>query len=102
MFLLVLPLLLSLFAHAVPGNAGLSLAKAIEQRSTQPSQLLVLLIIGGALMGCAASIREIVKEQAIYRREHGIGLSASAYLASKLVVLTALTTIQGLILGFLG
>ncbi|MGV0474955.1 ABC transporter permease, partial [Mycobacterium kansasii] len=37
-----------------------------------------------------------------YRREHGIGLSASAYLASKLVVLTALTTIQGLILGFLG
>ncbi|ORB25566.1 hypothetical protein BST40_29080, partial [Mycobacterium persicum] len=26
----------------------------------------------------------------------------SAYLASKLVVLTALTTIQGLILGFLG
>ncbi|KAA1244412.1 FHA domain-containing protein [Mycobacterium simiae] len=101
-FLLILPLLLSLFAHAVPGKAGLSLAKAIELRSTQPSQLLVLLIIGGALMGCAASIREIVKEQAIYRREHGIGLSGGAYLASKLVVLTALTTAQGLILGFLG
>ncbi|CAM4226111.1 ABC transporter ATP-binding/permease protein [Mycobacterium basiliense] len=101
-FLLVLPLLLSLFAHAVPGKAGLSLAKAIELRSTQPSQLLVLLIIGGALMGCAASIREIVKEQAIYRREHAIGLSGGAYLASKLVVLTALTTVQGLILGFLG
>lgn len=66
-FLLVLPLLLSLFAHAVPGQAGLSLAKAIELKSTQPSQLLVLLIIGGALMGCAASIREIVKERAIYR-----------------------------------
>jgi hypothetical protein len=53
-------------------------------------------------MGCAVSIREIVKEQAIYRREHGIGLSRGAYLASKLVVLTALTTLQGLILGFLG
>ncbi|OSC41044.1 FHA domain-containing protein [Mycobacterium decipiens] len=101
-FLLILPLLLSLFAHAVPGKAGLSLAKAIELRSTQPSQLLVLLIIGGALMGCAASIREIVKERAIYRREHGIGLSRGAYLASKLVVLTALTSLQGLILGFLG
>ncbi|QNI08098.1 FHA domain-containing protein [Mycobacterium kubicae] len=101
-FLLVLPLLLSLFAHAVPGKAGLSLTKAIEQQSTQPSQLLVLLIIGGALMGCAASIREIVKEQAIYRREHGIGLSGGAYLASKLVVLTVLSTGQGLILGFLG
>lgn len=100
--LLILPLLLSLFAHAVPGEAGLSLTKAIETKSSQPSQLLVLLIIGGALMGCAASIREIVKERAIYRREHGIGLSRAAYLASKVVVLTALTTLQGLILGFLG
>jgi ABC transport system ATP-binding/permease protein len=100
--LLILPLLLSLFAHAVPGKAGLSLSKAIETKSTQPSQLLVLLIIGGGLMGCAASIREIVKERAVYQREHGIGLSRGAYLASKLVVLTALTTVQGLILGFLG
>jgi ABC-type multidrug transport system ATPase subunit len=100
--LLILPLLLSLFAHAVPGQAGLSLTRAIEAKSTQPSQLLVLLIIGGALMGCAASIREIVKERAIYQREHGIGLSRGAYVASKLAVLTALTTLQGLILGFLG
>jgi ABC transport system ATP-binding/permease protein len=100
--LLILPLLLSLFAHAVPGKAGLSIAKAIGARSTQPSQLLVLLIIGGGLMGCAASIREIVKERAIYQREHGIGLSRRAYLASKLVVLAALTSLQGLILGFLG
>jgi ABC transport system ATP-binding/permease protein len=101
-FLLVLPLLLSLFAYAVPGNAGLSLTQAILDRSTQPSQLLVLLVIGGGLMGCAASIREIVKERAIYQREHGIGLSGGAYLASKLVVLTALTSLQGLILGYLG
>ncbi|CAM3412468.1 ABC transporter ATP-binding protein [Mycobacterium intermedium] len=101
-FLLALPLLLSLFAYAVPGNAGLSLAKAIEERSTQPSQLLVLLVIGGALMGCASSIREIVKERAIYQREHGIGLSGTAYLGSKLVVLGVLTSLQGLILGVLG
>lgn len=101
-FLLALPLLLSLFAYAVPGNAGLSLAKAIDERSTQPSQVLVLLIIGGALMGCAGSIREIVKERAIYRREHGIGLSGTAYLASKLAVLGVLTSLQGLLLGVLG
>jgi ABC transport system ATP-binding/permease protein len=100
--LLILPLLLSLFAHAVPGKAGLSVDNAMGTKTSQPSQLLVLLIIGGALMGCAASIREIVKERAIYQREHAIGLSGGAYLASKLVVLTALTTLQGLILGFLG
>ncbi|MDP7733382.1 FHA domain-containing protein [Mycobacterium paragordonae] len=102
LFLLALPLLLSLFTYAVPGDAGLSLANAITQQSKQPTQLLVLLIIGGALMGCAGSIREIVKEQAIYRREHGIGLSGGAYLASKLVVLGAISALQGLILGFLG
>ena len=100
--LLLLPLLLSLFAHAVPGQVGLSVNDAINNRSTQPSQLLVLLIIGGGLMGCAASIREIVKERAIYQREHGIGLSRGAYLFSKLVVLTVVTSLQGLILGLLG
>jgi ABC-type multidrug transport system ATPase subunit/pSer/pThr/pTyr-binding forkhead associated (FHA) protein len=101
-FMLALPLLLSLFMHAVPGSAGLSVAQGVAQQSQQPRQLLVLLIIGGALMGCAASIREIVKEQAIYRREHTIGLSRSAYLASKLVILTVLTGLQGLALGLLG
>jgi ABC-type multidrug transport system ATPase subunit len=102
LFLIALPLLLSLFTYAVPGHAGLSLADAITQQTKQPTQLLVLLIIGGALMGCAGSIREIVKEQAIYRREHGIGLSGGAYLASKLAVLGAITGLQGLIVGFLG
>ena len=101
-FLLLLPLVLSGIAHTPPGHAGLSVGKAYSQHSNQITFLLVLLIFGGVLMGCASSIREIVKEQAIYRREHGIGLSRSAYLASKLVVLTALTGLQGLTLGFLG
>jgi ABC-type multidrug transport system ATPase subunit/pSer/pThr/pTyr-binding forkhead associated (FHA) protein len=101
-FLLALPLLLSLFTHAAPGHVGLNVSEAAAKRSTQPVQLLTLLIIGGALMGCAAAIREIVKERAIYRREHGIGLSRSAYLASKIVVLTVLTTLQGLVLGMVG
>lgn len=102
MFLVILPLLLSLFAHAAPGHVGLSVTDAVNARSTQPAQILTLLIVGGALMGSAASIREIVKERAIYLREHGIGMSRGAYLASKLVVLTVLTALQGLTLGLLG
>jgi hypothetical protein len=100
--LLLLPLLVSLFAYAVPGKAGLSITKGIALRIAQPSQLLVLLIIGGALMGCATSIREIVKERAIYQREHAIGLSRAAYMFSKLTVLAVITSLQGLILGLLG
>jgi ABC-type multidrug transport system ATPase subunit len=100
--LLLVPIALSLFVYFAPGRSGLSEAAAVMAKSNQPSQILLLLIIGGALMGCAASIREIVKERAIYQREHGIGLSGGAYLASKLVVLTAITAVQALILGFLG
>ena len=104
LLLVLLPLLLSLFAHATPGHAGLSLSEALAPHAarSQPTQLLTLLIIGGAFMGCVVSLREIVKERAIYLREHGIGLSRNAYLASKLVVLTALTSLQGLTLGLLG
>ncbi|WP_231995840.1 ATP-binding cassette domain-containing protein [Mycobacterium sp. 852002-51163_SCH5372311] len=100
--LLLLPMVLSLFAYAPPGKSGLSIAKAMESKSMQPGQILTVLIFGGALMGCTASIREIVKERPIYQREHGIGLSSIAYLASKLAVLTVLVTVQALILGFLG
>jgi ABC-type multidrug transport system ATPase subunit len=107
--LLLLPLLLSLCAHAVPGDVGLSVSQALDAAatngkppSTQPTLLLVLLIICGVVMGCFASIREIVKERAIYQRENGIGLSTNAYIASKLVVLTGLTFVQGLMLGVLG
>ncbi len=103
--LLLLPLGVSLMVFAVPGTAGLSFASAIadaRKSGGQPSLLLTLLVIGGALMGLAASIREIVKERAIYQREHAIGLSRAAYMSSKLVVLTVLTTLQGLVLGLLG
>ncbi len=101
--LLLLPLGVSLMVFAVPGNTGLSFSKAIDASTPgSPSLLLTLLVIGGALMGLAASIREIVKERAIYQREHGIGLSRAAYMFSKLVVLTVLTALQGLVLGLLG
>lgn len=101
-FLVALPLVLSLFAHAVPGSAGLSVQSAAEAGSNQPRLLLILLVIGGALMGCSASLREIVKEQAIYRREHAIGMSRAAYMASKLVVLTVIVGLQAIVLAIFG
>jgi hypothetical protein len=53
-------------------------------------------------MGSAASIREVVKEREIYRRERAIGLSRGAYLASKLMVLIVITGVQAVLLGLLG
>jgi ABC-type multidrug transport system ATPase subunit/pSer/pThr/pTyr-binding forkhead associated (FHA) protein len=94
LFLGLLPLVLSLLARLVPGSSGLSAATAVAERSGQPNQLLLVLVLGGALMGIAASIRELVKERPVYRRERAIGLSLSAYLTSKVLVLGVITAVQ--------
>ncbi|MGH3585339.1 MAG: ABC transporter permease, partial [Pseudonocardia sp.] len=93
-FLAALPLVLSLLARLVPGSAGLSTTTALTERSGQPTQLLLVLVLGGALMGIAASIRELVKERPVYRRERAIGLSRSANLTSKILVLGTVTAVQ--------
>lgn len=93
-FLAVLPLVLSLLARAVPGSAGLSVEAGIATGDPQPRQLLLVLVIGASLMGAAASVRELIKERAIYRRERAIGLSVGAYLASKVLVLGAVAGVQ--------
>jgi len=96
-FLAALPIVLSLLARAVPGSAGLSIAAATADPArpdVQPPQLLLVLIIGAALMGAAAAIRELVKERTIYQRERAAGLSVAAYLASKVMVLAGIVTLQ--------
>lgn len=93
-FIAVLPVLLSVLALLVPGESGMSARAAVAVREPQPNQLLLVLVIGGALMGIAASIRELVKERPVYQRERAIGLSISAYLTSKLLVLGVITVVQ--------
>ncbi len=93
-FLAVLPLVLSLLARAVPGEAGLSVAAAAAAGNRQPGLLLLVLVVGAALMGAAAAIRELVKERPIYVHERAVGLSSGAYLLSKIVVLTVVVGLQ--------
>jgi hypothetical protein len=45
-------------------------------------------------MGISTSIQEVVKETVIFEREANVGLSQSAYIVSKYVVLGLITTIQ--------
>ncbi len=101
-FMAALPLVLSLLAHALPGDAGLSMAEQLRGAAGAPNSLWLVLVIGAALMGSAASIRELVKEREIYRRERAIGLSRGAYLTSKLVVLGVVVGLQAVVLGVLG
>jgi ABC transport system ATP-binding/permease protein len=101
-FMATLPLLLAALSHALPVDTGLSLAEQARGVPGAPQSLLMVFVVGAALMGSAASIRELVKERAIYRRERAIGLSRSAYLLSKVVVLSLITGLQAVVLGVLG
>lgn len=60
--------------------------------------VLLILCVGGVLTGAANAVRELVKERTIYRRERAVGLSRSAYLMSKVVVLGVITVVQAVVL----
>jgi hypothetical protein len=96
-FLAVLPVVLSLLARAVPGDAGLSVAAARAAGDPQPQQMLLVLIMGAALMGTSTSVRELIKERPVYLRERAIGVSIGAYLASKVLVLAVVTGLQAVL-----
>lgn len=62
------------------------------------SLVLSVLILAATWLGMSNSGREIAKETAIYRRERAIGLSTSAYVASKFTVLAVITLLQTTVL----
>ncbi|MEU2064942.1 FHA domain-containing protein [Streptomyces sp. NPDC013455] len=64
--------------------------------------VLLILAVGACFAGAANSVRELIKERVIYERERATGLSRSAYLMSKVVVLGAITVLQGLMVGLIG
>ncbi|MYW49038.1 ABC transporter ATP-binding protein/permease [Streptomyces sp. SID161] len=64
--------------------------------------VLLILAVGACFAGAANSVRELIKERVIYERERATGLSRSAYLMSKVVVLGAVTVLQGLMVGVIG
>ena len=94
-FLIGLPLALGALSHTVPGNKGLGPDAA--GYSLEAQRILVVLVIGAAFMGVAVAIREIINESSIYRRERAIGLSPTAYLASKVLIFIVIDTIQAII-----
>jgi ABC-type multidrug transport system permease subunit len=60
--------------------------------------LLFIVVIVVLWFGCNNAAKEIVKEEAVYGRERAVNLGILPYLASKFVVLSALTAAQALAL----
>ena len=97
-FLALLPFVLGALTLMVPGNAGLGVTDPHGRVPDEPAQILMLLNTSAVFMGVALTIRGLVGERAIFRREQSVGLSACAYLGAKIVVYSAAAAIQTAIL----
>ncbi|MFE3028064.1 FHA domain-containing protein [Nocardia tengchongensis] len=95
----VMPLLLGGLVAAVPAGAGFTGAPGTNEDA---STKLMILVFGACFVGTGNAIREIVKEQTIYRRERAAGLSAGVYLMSKVLVLGVITVLQSAVLFLIG
>ncbi|MFF1906489.1 FHA domain-containing protein [Kitasatospora sp. NPDC058218] len=81
----------------VMGALTRALAGSRLDDSTALNTLLIL-CVSAVLIGAANAVRELVKERSIYQRERAVGLSRSAYLCSKIVVLGTVTVVQSVVL----
>ncbi len=98
-FAVVLPIILGGLLRIIPSSHGLG--GAAGQNAGAQTQLLIL-VMAACLAGTANSIREIVKEREIYERERMTGLSAGAYLMSKVLVLGVISVVQALLIVIIG
>lgn len=108
--LVVLPVIMGVLSMAVPAEFGFmratgtctraALCAPVYNVDAQP--VLLVLAIGACLTGAANSVRELVQERVIYQRERATGLSRSAYVLAKVMVLGCITALQGLVVVALG
>lgn len=94
--LAALPLVLALTGILVGSAAGLGLI-AGEPVNPGARFILTIFVLGAVFTGASTSIQELVKDRVIYQRERAVGLSRSAYILSKVVVLGAIASVQGFI-----
>ncbi|WP_371581254.1 FHA domain-containing protein [Streptomyces sp. NBC_01314] len=81
---------------------GVNKASGLPVPNGTATTVLLILAVGACFAGAANSVRELIKERVIYERERATGLSRSAYLMSKVIVLGAVTVFQGALVGAIG
>ncbi|QQS02249.1 MAG: ATP-binding cassette domain-containing protein [Austwickia sp.] len=96
LFTALLPFVMAALVMTVPGAAGFG--PPSRPPTGEATQLLVVLIVGAAFMGLAASARDLVGERPIFLRERAVGLAPSAYLWAKLAVFGGLAALQSAVL----
>ena len=95
--LAIVPLVFGGLVRLLAGRQGLVGLRNINAETT-----LLFLALIAVLGGAAGSVRELIKERAMYVRERTAGLSAGAYLLSKVTVLGLITGLQAALLVLIG
>ncbi|MFD8871333.1 FHA domain-containing protein [Streptomyces sp. NPDC059590] len=99
--MVILPAVLGAVSIVIPSDFGLT--KAPKGQFNQDSgTIMLILVVGMCFSGAANSVRELIKERVIYERERAVGLSRSAYLMSKVIVLGVITAFQAVIICAIG
>ena len=83
---MILPFALAGLTLLIPGTSGLDRPTATSRNTHEAVEILASLNFAAVLLGSALSIRDLVRERRVFRREQAVGLSASAYLGAKIVV----------------
>jgi ABC-type multidrug transport system ATPase subunit/predicted component of type VI protein secretion system len=96
-FLALLPFIMGVLSLSVPGSIGFGVPNPRGDAPNEPGQILVLLNVGAIFMGTALTIRVLIGERAIFRREQAVGLSTTAYLMGKTVTFALFALLQSAI-----
>ncbi len=97
--IIALPIILGALVRLLAPAQGLTGAPG--SNSGAQTMLMVLMIMA-CLAGVVNAVREVVKERSIYIRERAAGLSAGAYLASKVMVLGVIAVLQAVVMTAIG
>ncbi|ORW99363.1 ABC transporter ATP-binding protein [Mycobacterium szulgai] len=96
-FLALLPFLIGILTLTVRGKTGYGMSDPMGNNPAQPDQILVMLNVGAVFMGTALTIRDLIGERPIFKREQAVGLSTAAYMGAKIVVFCAFAVVQAAI-----
>ncbi|MFJ9429541.1 FHA domain-containing protein [Streptomyces sp. NPDC101490] len=100
--MVILPAVLGAVSVVIPADFGLGAPKPPARFNSDAGTIMLILAVGMCFSGAANSVRELIKERVIYERERATGLSRSAYLMSKVIVLGVITALQGVIICGIG
>ncbi|MFF9911258.1 FHA domain-containing protein [Streptomyces sp. NPDC013457] len=100
--MVILPAVLGAVSVVIPADFGLGKPTPPSRFNGDAGTIMLILAVGMCFSGAANSVRELIKERVIYERERATGLSRSAYLMSKVIVLGLITALQGVIICGIG